>query len=349
MLSDVAALAGVSATTASYILNGRAAEMRISAATEQRVRTAAAQLHYRPNRVARNLRTSRTKALGVISDFVASGHFANGMISGAGAASRASGHLLVIGETEGDVDVEAALIHEMLDRRVDGIIYATLVTMEIAVPPILREVPTVLMNCVDSKGGLASVIPDEVNGGREAAALLVEAGRASATYVVGEDRTPNAVAGPWRVAGVEATLMEAGEALLGVVSCDWSVQGSYVAVDSWLREGARPGALVCMNDRVAMGVYQALAHHELDVPGDVAVVSFDASELASWLRPPVTSVGLPYVQIGARAVERLLAGDGAGSLVELVPMPVVHGGSVSSGASPPSRTRASVAPRSDGY
>ena len=59
-LSDVAARAGVSATTASYILNGRTVEMRISSDTEQRVRRAATELEYRPNRSARNLRTAST-------------------------------------------------------------------------------------------------------------------------------------------------------------------------------------------------------------------------------------------------------------------------------------------------
>ena len=99
-------------------------------------------------------------------------------------------------------------------------------------------------------------------------------------------------------------------------------------MDGWLRNGGRPGALVCMNDRVAMGACQALAHHGLDVPGDVAVVSFDASDLALWLRPTLTSVAIPYVEIGVRAVERLLAGVGSGGPVEELPMGVLHGGSV---------------------
>ena len=70
---DVAVRAGVSTTTASYILNDRSAQMRISAATERRVRAAVADLDYRPNRSARTLRTANTATIGVISDFVAGG------------------------------------------------------------------------------------------------------------------------------------------------------------------------------------------------------------------------------------------------------------------------------------
>src|SRR3954452_25595842 len=68
-LTDVARRAGVSVTTASYILNGRTAQMRISAATERRVQAAMHDLDYRPNWSARTLRGSSTQTIGVISDF----------------------------------------------------------------------------------------------------------------------------------------------------------------------------------------------------------------------------------------------------------------------------------------
>ena len=76
-LRDVALHAGVSRTTASYILNGRADQMRIATATVDRVREAIEDLGYRPNRVAQNLRTSTTKTIGVLSDHVASGAYAS--------------------------------------------------------------------------------------------------------------------------------------------------------------------------------------------------------------------------------------------------------------------------------
>lgn len=333
-LSDVARRAGVSPTTASYILNGRAAQMRISAATVVRVERAVADLGYRPNRSAQSLRTSTTKTIGIISDHVASGHYASHMLTGASAAARLSGHLLLIGESEGDPDLEALLIDDMLERQVDGLVYVRLVTSTVRVPTSLEDQRVVLLNCVDEVGAHPAVLPDEVQGGRLAADVLVRAGVASAVHVVGEDPTPNALAGTLRLAGIEQRLEEAGAPLAGVVRCPWGVREAHDAVRRWLMGGARPTALICLNDRVAMGTYQALQTHGLDVPRDVSVISFDGSELATWLRPPASSVALPFAALGARAVEVVAApGPLAGGTVR-VPMPLLRGASVQPPARP---------------
>lgn len=328
-LSDVARLAGVSGTTVSYILNGRAEEMRISADTQQRVLGAVAELGYRPNRSARSLRTRTTKTIGLITDFVASGMFASRMLSGANAAARDLDHVLVISETEGDPAVERVAIDEMVERQVDGILYVTRTTLERR-PPAALDRRVVMLNCVDPARSMPSVLPDERSGGRAAAEAILASGVRSEVYLVGEDPTPHALAGPLRLAGIEERMAESGAALGGVLSCDWAVEPAYDAVCAWLDEGHRPSGLICLNDRVAMGVYQALALHGLVVPDDVAVVSFDGSDLASWLRPRVTSVALPFEQMGALAVRLLLDPDAVAVGPHLVPMPVIEGRSVRS-------------------
>lgn len=334
-LRDVALHAGVSRTTASYILNGRADEMRIAAATVDRVREAIDELGYRPNRVAQNLRTSTTKTIGVLSDHVASGAYASAMLTGASAAARRSDHLVVIGESQGDPELEALLIQEMLDRKVDGIVYTRLVTSTIVVPESLRAQRVVLLNCVDEERSLPALLPDEHGGGRVAVEALAQAGAVDELWVVGEDPTPGALAGPLRMAGIREVLEELGHPLAGVVSCPWATREAHDAVHHWLMSGVRPSAMVCLNDRVAMGAYQALATHGLDVPGDVSVVSFDGSELATWLRPPVSSIGLPYAVLGERAVEVLTGSEQLVPGIQWVPMGMAAGGSVQSAVPPP--------------
>jgi LacI family transcriptional regulator len=335
----VARLAGVSTTTVSYILNGRAEEMRISTPTQARVRAAATELDYRPNRSARSLRTRTTKTIGVITDFVASGMFASRMLSGANAAARALDHVLVISETEGDPSVETLLVDEMLERQVDGILYVTRTTVRQDAPRGVPEGQLLMLNCIAPDRAITSVLPDEHAGGRTAAEAILASGIDREVYLVGEDPTPQAIAGPLRLGGIRERLAEGDVELSGVVPCEWSVEATFEAMDRWLAAGHRPRALICLNDRVAMGVYQALAERHLAVPRDVSVVSFDGSELASWLRPRVTSVALPFEEMGALAVRLLLEPGRTGNESHLVPMPLVAGNSVGQGtpSTPPAR------------
>ena len=281
--------------------------MRISAETALRVKAAMQDLDYRPNWSARTLRRSSTQTIGLISDFVASGSFSSQLLTGASAAARECDHLLVIGESMGDRAAEELLIEEMVERQVDGIIYATLAASLVSVPEKLRDVRAVLLNCLDPENGLPAVLPDDHLGGQQAVEHLLASGLMGPVHVVGEDPSPEATAGRDRMAGIAAALAASGMSLSGVVSCPWGVRPAYDAVDSWLRTGGRLGALICLNDRIAMGVYQALAEHGLAVPGDVAVISFDGSELASWMRPRVTSLALPFRAMGTLAVETLMS------------------------------------------
>jgi LacI family transcriptional regulator len=330
-LSDVAELAGVSATTASYILNGRSHEMRIALATQERVRRAAVDLNYRPNPSARNLRTSTTNTVGVISDLVAGGQFASQMLTGASISARAQDHYIVIGESQGDVELEGLLLTEMLDRRVDGIVYAKVVTSEIEVPDVLREHRAILLNCVDRNASVPAVVPDDYEGGRSAASAVLAGGITHGVHVVGDRPAGGAIAGPLRFDGIRDQMRAAGADVASEIPCGWTAPEAFEAVSAMLAAGDRPGALVCMNDRIAMGTYQALAEHGLRVPDDVSVVSFDGSDLAGWLRPAVTSVVLPYAELGAKAVDLLLGDHGRDAGVVRVPMPVAHGRSVRGG------------------
>lgn len=331
-LSDVAARAGVSATTASYVLNRRAEEMRISSAAAKRVSKAAEELSYRPNHNARSLRTSRTATIGIISDHVASGQYASQMLSGAAAAARARDHLVVIAESGADPELEEQLIQELLDRQVDGILYTTLSARQVDVPRSLRDSRLVLLNCTDPAHELACVVPDEVAGGRLAARTVLAARATESLFVVGEDPSVDAIAGLRRMRGIHAELKESRNALAGIVPCAWEVRPAHDAVTALLASGDRPTGLICLNDRIAMGAYQALAAHGLDVPGDVSVVSFDGSGLATWLRPELCSVAIPFAELGARAADLLLAPQRPPPGEVLVPMPLMPGASVRSTA-----------------
>lgn len=325
-LAEVAAHAGVSATTASYVLNDRANEMRIASTTVAKVQAAVAELDYRPNRTARSLRTRRTATVGLISDQIAGQQYGSSMLTGANVAARELDHVVLMGESGGDAELERLLIEEMRERDVDGVVYATRTAQTVRLPEGLRGLRCVLLNCEDPDADVPSVMPDDEGGGRAAAAALLAAG-VDDVWVMGEDPVPEATAGTRRLAGIRAEVSLHGVDLSGVVVCDWSVAAGFEATSRWLAGGGRTQGLICMNDRLAMGAYQALAEAGLRVPDDISVVSFDGSALASWLRPTLTSVKLPFPELGALAVRRLLDANDHGGTVT-VPMRVAHGESV---------------------
>jgi LacI family transcriptional regulator len=330
-LLQVAQRAGVSRSTASFVLAGRHVDMRISEDARQRVLRAAQELDYRPNLMARSLRTKVTRTIALVSDTIASDPYAGRAIHGSLAAAVAHGHLLFIGETEGDPLVEEKLISDFLDRQVDAFVYASMFTRYVRVPKLLRGRPVVLLNCLTrgARPAQHAVIPDEIAAGRSAAQVALDAGHRDGVYLVGQAADP-VFAGRERLAGIREGLSAGGTKLAGSVDCDWWPDSAYEAMTNALAGGLRPKALICLNDRIALGTYQALRAAGLRIPDDVSVLSFDDSELAAWLRPQLTSISLPHYQLGWRAVELLLGqpSEPAEPQIWRLPMPVRQRASV---------------------
>ncbi|MFJ6674622.1 LacI family DNA-binding transcriptional regulator [Actinosynnema sp. NPDC091369] len=345
-LADVAKAAGVSTTTVSLVLSGRGRDLRISAEVEHRVRSTAQELGYRRNTLSVGLRTGRTRTIGFVSDTVASSLLAGNMIRGAMEAAHRRGFMLFAGESGGDPDVERALVEAMRDRQVDGIVFAAMYTRRVVLPEGLDDGPAVLLNALPAgRSAMPAVLPDEVEAGRAAARVLVDAGHRDGVHVIGagpglDDVPPNSIAARERLIGMREVFAAAGVGVVSAHQCPkWMPENGYDTTREILRHH-RPGALLCLNDRLAFGAYQALAEAALSVPDDVSVVSFDDHPIASWLRPRLTTVALPHHELGVKAVEVLFATSErpvrskAAPVVHRVPMSVQVGGSVRSVRAP---------------
>jgi LacI family transcriptional regulator len=337
---DVARLAGVSHTAVSFVFNGRA-EGNLSAATQRRIRRAAAQLNYRPNPVARGLRRRRTSVIGLVTDQIATTPFAGALLRGAMQTAWDRGHLVLTADSSGHPEREDAAVAELLDRRVDGIVYAAMWHREVEVPAGLDRTVAVLANCVPADGSLPAVIPAERPGGRAAAQVLLDAGHREIALVGGEET----IAYAERRRGFRDALHAAGLR----TEPDWivptgsEISGGYQGAMRLLGDAAnesrrptrRPTGIACYNDRVAAGVLHAAARLGLDVPGDLSVVGFDDQEnMAAFLEPPLTTVALPHQAMGEVATTMLLdaieSGDGARPAAEIrqLPCPVIRRSSV---------------------
>jgi LacI family transcriptional regulator len=303
-IGDVATLAGVSPTTVSFVLNDVGSG--IPERTRRRVRASARELRYRPNATAKLLRANRSHAIGFVTDEIASSPFAGEVIKGAQEAAWANGKVLFIVNTGENREIEESAVEMMLERRVEGIIYAAMYHRVVDPPSGSREVPVVLLNCYSEDRSWASVVPDEVSGGRTATEVLLAKGHERVGLI---NLGPGLPATAGRLEGYRRALEAHGLAFDAslVAYGDGTACGGYRLAVELLRTADPPTALFCGNDQTAMGAYEAIKESGLRIPEDVAVVGFDNQEIiAAHLRPALSTMALPHYEMGHWAVNNLI-------------------------------------------
>ncbi len=310
-MSDIARLAGVSRTTVSFVLNNHVSSTSIPAETKDRVLKAAKRLSYRPNLAAKGLRTNRTHTIGFITDEIAITPHAVKIIKGAQDVALAHGKLLLIVNTGSDASVKETAIEMMLERQVEGIIYAAMYHQEVALPANMYEGFAVLLDCFCADRSLPSVVPNEIQGGRTATEMLLQKGHRRIGFINNVDPIPAAFG---RLEGYQQALkaydVPFDENLVRLQVSD--SRGGYRGALELLQLREPPTAIFCFSDFMAMGAYDALRTRGLSIPEDVAVMGFDNQELiAAQLSPPLSTIQLPHYQMGKWAVEFLLEQTGA--------------------------------------
>jgi LacI family transcriptional regulator len=314
---DVARAAGVSQTTVSLVVND-VPNSNIPQRTRDRVWAAVEQLGWRPNALARGLSLRRSNTIGVLSDEIATTPHAGRIIQGMQDAAWARGKMLLLTNTSGNPDIESAVLDMLLERQVDGVIYAAMFHRPVTPPAALSTVPTVLLDCYAEDGSLPSIVPDEFAAGRAATEILLRQGHRQIGFLnvckllpAASGRHPGyipAVSG--RQSGYEAALASAGvefdPRLVRSGEDGVATVGRRLALDL-LGQANRPTGLFCFNDRMAMGAYDAARQLGLGIPRDVAIVGVDNHELiAPQLDPPLTTLELPHYAMGQWAVQYLL-------------------------------------------
>jgi LacI family transcriptional regulator len=304
-MKDVARLAGVSQTTVSFVINET--EAGIPEETKQRVWAAVAELGYRPNIIARSLRSNRTYTIGFISDEIAITPYAVQIIHGAQDQAWKNGYLILMINTDGNPEMKEAALNTLHDRKVDGMVYATMFHREVQAHDLLYELPTVLVDCFVADHSLPSVVPDEITGGRVATEYLLEKGHRRVGFINTTEPFP---AKNGRLEGYKQALSNYDQHFdqtLVFNGGDGIPEGGYNGVMYLMSLPEPPTGIFCFNDRMAMGAYDALRKLGLSIPDDVAVVGFDNQELvASDLYPGLTTMALPHYEMGQWAVNHLL-------------------------------------------
>jgi LacI family transcriptional regulator, galactose operon repressor len=310
-ISDIANLAGVSRTTVSFVLNNHVSSASIPVETKERILQAAKQLSYRPNLAAKALRTNQTHTIGFITDRIATTPFSVRVIQGAQDAALAHGKLLLIVNTGSDATVTETAIGMLLERQVEGIIYAADYHQEVALPANLSEESLVLVHCFCADRSFPSVVPNELQGGRTATEVLLKKGHRRIGFLNIGDPTPAAVG---RLEGykqaLEAYSVLFDEELVRSHPSTW--KGGYQGALELLQLREPPTAIFCFSDFKAIGARDALRTRGLSVPNDVAIVGFDNLESLTTPELPfsLSTMELPHYEMGKWAVEFLLEHQG---------------------------------------
>jgi LacI family transcriptional regulator len=302
-IKDVARLAGVSFKTVSRVINR---SPHVKDDVRQRVLRAADALEYRPHHHARHMRTQKSKVFAFIGDDIATTPFAGQIIQGAQETALQREMLLLTFNTGGEPAVEEAAVQMALERAAEGIIFAAMYHRAIRVPKTALHLPLVLVDCFAPDTPVRCVVPDEFQGGYRATKFLLEKGHRRIALINAARKYPAAVG---RLSGYQQALKEFRVPIKPdlIRTGGWWQEDGYEHTLALLRRKQIPTAIFCVSDRIAMGVYDALKEKGFHIPGDISVVGFDNQELlAAHARPPLTTVRMPYFEMGAWAVEQLL-------------------------------------------
>jgi DNA-binding LacI/PurR family transcriptional regulator/AcrR family transcriptional regulator len=322
-ITRVAELAGVSATTVSHTLNGR---RPVADSTRRRVLDAIERLGYRPNVLARGLRTSRSQTIGLVIPDITNPFYpalARGLQDVLGPA----GYDEIISNTDGDRDMERAAIEQMIARQVDGLAFAVFHThAEDLLPAIEAGIPVVRLGGRLVQEGVDVVHSDDEGGAAEAARYLLARGYRRIGFVCGPEAEGPAAE---RVSGYRAALAEAGAPVDPrlVVHTHFSRAGGREGAAALLDLPEPPDAVLCANDIMAIGALETAALRGLRVPDDLAVMGFDDIEAAGLISPGLTTMANPAREIGqacARLLLDRLSGQAAGYREVVIPARLVR-------------------------
>jgi len=315
---NVAEVAKVSIKTVSRVMNE---ESKVRPDTKQRVLDAMKSLDYYPSIAARTMVTQKSGLIGLITSAITSaskvpelaGLPSIDLVKGIHSVIEDSGKTLMIADTGGVLGHSDNLAQTFREHRVEGMIYVSDFSQSIKAPASFTDLPSVLVNCFDSTGKIPAVAPNDEIGGYKMAEAAIKNGHRHIGFL---SLPTERVAGKDRQNGFRRAHNEMGIPLNEDLIIPCSKGGAnFENENSLMTEGLnkvlsfknKPTAICCGNDRMAMNLYKLLYQRGYRIPEDISVIGFDNYTMISeLLEPGLTTVELPYTEIGRKGGEKLL-------------------------------------------
>lgn len=311
-IGEVAEKSGVSIATVSNIINGKG---KASKETIERVMGVIKELNYKPNMLARNLKTKKSMSIGVIVEDMTIFSIPDIVDGITDYCDKENYQIFLInlrlfmnyGDAYYDKDFYYGRvkeeIHKLENLQVEGIVYVAAHERTLPVIPEDLDIPVVMAYGYTQSKKVPSVVVDDVEGGFLIAKKVLDMGHTNIGIITGKNDSVHAQA---RLLGYQKAFFEAHVPMRqeSIFVGDWERESGYAYVDQLLEQGV--SAIMCMNDVMAGGVYDRLSELGISVGEDISVSGYDGRQISTYYKPPLTTVMLPLHDIGYKAGAVLL-------------------------------------------
>jgi LacI family transcriptional regulator len=301
-IHEIAKKTGFSIATVSRAINDKGL---VKERTRQKILQVAQSLNYKPHPIARSLSSKRTDTIGVVLPELVDEFFME-LIHGIDEVAHENNRFIMVSSSHSKRnDVETALDY-MNSGRVDGVI--------LMAPGLQKEIseifhksrrPVVLINCPVNIPGVASFSINNYQGAFSIVQHLINHGYKKIGMIKGPDKNSDAQA---RWSGFRDALrknnLEINPAF--VLQGDFSTRSGYYGFTRLMNQRKKPEAIFAANDMTAVGIYEAATDLNINIPGDIAVAGFDDIFLSRLLKPRLTTVHVPIMELGNKAMNYLI-------------------------------------------
>ncbi len=293
---------GLSMASISRVLNGSPAAQAIPKATQTRILAAAREFNYRPNQLARSLRSGQSTSVGVLIPEISEG-YAAAVLAGIEETLSAAGYAMMMITDHHRAEVLARSERLFAERAVDAVI-----AVDTALP-LFGPIPTVTVSCPDAHPYVTNIVLDNDKAAKMALDHLYAFGHRRIAIIKGQ---PFSSETEVRWKAIERVVTSLGLSLTPDLVAQMeedlpTSEPGYRAAHRLLQQGGEFTAIFAFNDMSAIGAINALLDAGLSVPEDVSVLGFDDIALASIHRPTLTTVRQPLHHMGVLAANAVLA------------------------------------------
>jgi LacI family transcriptional regulator len=305
-LKDIAERLGISVTTVSRILSGRAHQYRISEGTAEAVLKVAEELNFAPNQLARGLRLNKTQTIGLVIPDISNPFFAS-IARNVEIQARKKGYSVILCDSEESTELEIESLVLLQSRKVEGLVVSPVGTADSHLKGYeSANLPIVIVDRHFPDVSLPFVASDNFGGALEGVSHLIENGHRNIACIQGlRDTMPNTE----RVRGYRAALLDhsipVDESL--IVGNSFGEENGYIETKLLLKKRKDVTAILALSNLISLGVLRGLAEEGSRVPDDISIVTFDEQPYSAYLATPMTTVGQNSAEMGRIAVKLLFS------------------------------------------